>query len=126
MGCLPEGERVRMRLGPFSIDNSGKRTYEAYDPGLPAGSSLDSNLLRIPLWIFNPSPSHFRCIAEWSLLNSERLQGTLPPSLQSTNGSGCCCWKGGCEGSSAHPTRGMLATSLAVHFVNSVQKASEI
>lgn len=141
---MPQGERVRFRLGPFSIDSSGAR---GYDRGLGAGSTVGTSLLRIPVWIFQPSPAHFRCLAEWSLLHSERLQRNLPATGLSKTGSGCCCVpstglrrtsnsassrkqkpRAGRRGGehAAHPTRGVLATSLAAHFVNWVDKTDEI
>mmetsp|Transcript_74571 Transcript_74571/g.230471 ORF Transcript_74571/g.230471 Transcript_74571/m.230471 type:complete len:1020 (+) Transcript_74571:112-3171(+) len=141
---LPQGERVRFRLGPFSVDSTGAG---GYDRGLGAGAGSTPSVLRIPVWIFQPSPAHFRCLAEWSLLHSERLQRNLPATGLSKTGSGCCCVpskglgrtsnsgssrkqkpRAGGRGAerAAHPTRGVLATSLAAHFVNWVDKTDEI
>lgn len=136
---LPHGDRVRIRLGPFSVDSAGEKHY---DPELSTGSSSPSgSLLRVPLWIFCPSAAHFRCLAEWSLLHSERLERSLP-SVAGHSG-GCCCvpchrlhskrkaHAGGRRGRKGnglgtHPTRGILSTYFAAHFVNWVEKAEEV
>eukprot|EP00440_Ansanella_granifera_P029504 gb/GFBE01032045.1/.p1 GENE.gb/GFBE01032045.1/~~gb/GFBE01032045.1/.p1 ORF type:complete len:898 (+),score=127.44 gb/GFBE01032045.1/:1-2694(+) len=130
---LPSADVVRYRLGPFSIDNQGNRSYH---PGLGSGSSHSTpgpNLLRVPQWTFCPSQAHFRCLAEWSLVNSERLQQKLP-SGKSSSGS-CCCVpspapkkKSGKKDASTsmQPTKGALATSLAAHFANWVDKNEDI
>lgn len=135
---LPHGNSVRIRLGPFSIDNCGVKSY---DPGLGTGAQPPAaGLLRIPLWIFCPSPAHFRCLAEWSVLHSERLERNLPETGQSLGGSGCCCVpSGGLSrkrrrkpgsgkngGEPGHPTKGVLATSLAAHFVHWVEKTDDV
>jgi len=122
---LPSGSRVRIRLGPFSIDNSGKK---GYDPSI-AGASEDATgaaqRLRVPLCVFCPSSAHFRCITDWVLLNSERLERELPAGMSSQPG-GCC---GGCapfgsllrrkkvKGRQVRPTRETFCTFLAAHFV---------
>lgn len=127
---LPQGERVRLRLGPFSIGSGGERSY---DPGLGCGSGSAPNLLRVPLWVYAPSAAHFRCLAEWSLLSSERLRRNLP-EIQPR---GFCCVpshrltkrrkhpRRSAEGGQ-QPSRGALATALAAHFVNWVEKTDEI
>ncbi|CAE8711315.1 unnamed protein product [Polarella glacialis] len=131
---LPGGEHVRFRLGPFSVDSRGQRSF---DQGLGSGSSSGGGragpqLLRVPLWIHNPSQAHFRCLAEWSLLHSERLQKNLPSAASSSQSSGCCCAplgakkKGTSQQGSNQPSRGSLATSLAAHFCNWVEKTDEI
>merc|ERR1712232_636965 len=90
--CLWEevqGSNVRIRLGPYSIDNFGTRRYDTeLGPGF---SDSNGEWLRVPLWTFCPSIAHFRCLAEWSLLDSERLARALPRPGQSKHGGGCCC-----------------------------------
>jgi len=131
---LPHGERVRYRLGPFSVDNHGQKSFHPElatgSPASPAGPQL----LRVPLWIFCPSQAHFRCLAEWSLVNSDRLRKQLPSGLGGSSPS-CCCvpssggskkkGKNGAD-SPLQPTKGALATSLAAHFVNWVEKNDDI
>jgi len=135
---LPKGDRVRLRLGPFFVDNRGKSGY-----GAGLGACGDSGTwMRIPLWVFCPSPAHFRCLAEWSLLHSERLARSLPAAGGQLHAGGCCCvpcrglgrtkkprkggnGRGG-QDSPARPTRGVLATSLSAHFANWVEKMSEV
>jgi len=129
---LPSAEHVRCRLGPFSIDNKGQRSFH---PGLGTGSSSHGEspqFVRIPLWSFCPSPAHFRCLAEWSLLNSERLKRQLPSVSQGSSGS-CCCMphrsskKKKTDGNaSQQPTMGSLATAFAAHFVTWVEKNDDI
>mmetsp|Transcript_14447 Transcript_14447/g.37019 ORF Transcript_14447/g.37019 Transcript_14447/m.37019 type:complete len:924 (-) Transcript_14447:239-3010(-) len=130
----PHGDRMRLRFGPFAIDNTGHKSYE---PELQGSSSPE--WLRIPVWVFTPSPAHFRCLAEWSLLHSERLERNLPAATGTGSSSGCCCVpssglrkkkrmqssrKRGDIG--AHPSKGVLATSFAAHFVNWVERTDEI
>jgi len=139
---VARGNRVRVRIGPFSVDNEGN---SAYQPGLGTGSDSEpAGLLRLPVWQFGLSPAHFRCLAEWSLLNCERLERNLPGERPS-RGSSCCCVlsvkgrrrsasnkrarsRGGRRGAeSAHPSRGMLATSLAAHFAHwVVERTSDV
>eukprot|EP00930_Biecheleria_cincta_P051092 TRINITY_DN3625_c0_g1_i1.p1 TRINITY_DN3625_c0_g1~~TRINITY_DN3625_c0_g1_i1.p1 ORF type:complete len:879 (-),score=131.45 TRINITY_DN3625_c0_g1_i1:463-3099(-) len=129
---LPSADHVRCRLGPFSIDNKGQRSFH---PGLGTGSSSRSDspqFVRIPLWSFCPSPAHFRCLAEWSLLNSERLKRQLPSASQGSSGS-CCCMphrsskkKKTDANVSQQPTMGSLATAFAAHFVTWVEKNDDI
>eukprot|EP00927_Polykrikos_kofoidii_P028688 TRINITY_DN24987_c0_g1_i2.p1 TRINITY_DN24987_c0_g1~~TRINITY_DN24987_c0_g1_i2.p1 ORF type:complete len:914 (+),score=137.16 TRINITY_DN24987_c0_g1_i2:311-3052(+) len=132
---LPRGDRLRLRLGPFSIDNLGVRSFDA-ELG-PGSSSGGDNVLRVPLWIFSPSAAHFRCLAEWSLLHSSRLEQTLPASSKPPSSGACCVpcrrsrakQKSGQAGPKVNdsPTRGVLATSLAAHFVNWVMvKTKEV
>lgn len=123
---LPTGEHVRYRLGPFSIDHQGHRSFQPDFHG-------SSQFLRVPLWIFAPSQAHFRCLAEWSLIHCERLR-QLPSQHEGTGGcSGCCCVPGGFrkkshkkKGKPGHPTMGALSTSLAAHFAHWVEKTDEI
>lgn len=129
---LPRGQWVRTRLGPFYVESSGE---SGYDAGIGSGSASSPDLLRVPLWVFCPSSAHFRCLAEWSLLHSERLERSLP--AVSSHSSSCCCMpckrrkkkprgKGSPMDPNAHPSRGVLATSLAAHFVNWVDKTEEV
>jgi len=132
---LPRGQWVRTRLGPFYVDSTGE---SGYDSGIGSGSASSPDLLRVPLWVFCPSSAHFRCLAEWSLLHSERLERNLPAMSHSSHGSTCCCvpcklrkkkkprGKRNPMDPNAHPTRGVLATSLAAHFVNWVDKTDEV
>ena len=72
---------------------------------VPAGSE-SANLLCIPLWNWCPSPTQFRYLAEWSLLNSERLQQSLSKnrSLTCGSGGGCLpCRLGSRRGETCHP-----------------------
>eukprot|EP00931_Biecheleriopsis_adriatica_P031786 TRINITY_DN18599_c0_g1_i1.p1 TRINITY_DN18599_c0_g1~~TRINITY_DN18599_c0_g1_i1.p1 ORF type:complete len:887 (-),score=138.77 TRINITY_DN18599_c0_g1_i1:163-2823(-) len=126
---LPSADVVRYRLGPFSIDNHGQTCFS---PGLSSGRSTSApgqELLRVPLQLFQPLPAHFRCLAEWSLVNSPRLQKL--PTGKSSQGS-CCCVpqrqtsKKSQSKESQQPTKGALATMLAAHFVNWVEKNAEI
>jgi len=131
---LPTGEVSRFRLGPFFVSNSGEA---GYSPELPGESSAD--VLRIPLWVFSLSPAHYRYLTEWSLLHSERISRNLPDARSRTCFGPCCC----CASSSSsaqparkrkkkadsrmsHPTRGVLATLLAAHYVSWVEKNEEI
>lgn len=131
-----DGSRVRFRLGPFSVDNHGQRTYDA---GLATGrTAAPAGLLRQPLWLFTPSPAHFRCLAEWSLLHSARLERNLPTAAGTSNSSSSCCFnpsfrrskqkpvKGSGRRGAGHPSPGALATSLAAHFVHWVEKKTEV
>jgi len=127
---LPLGDRVRTRLGPFTVDNNGQRGYE---PELGGSGPSGSSTLRVPLWVFCPSVPHFRCLAEWSLLHSQRLERSLPASSGSGEASGCCCVpchrltsKRRSRFGSTHPTRGVLASSLAAHFVHWLEKNGEL
>lgn len=131
---LPQGQLVRTRLGPFFIESSGVCGYDA-DIGVGRPSSTD--LLRVPIWVFCPSSAHFRCLAEWTLLQSERLEKSLPSPPASKSSCCCspCCFKKkkkksrnkrGIPDPTTHPTRGVLATSLAAHFVNWVDKTDEV
>jgi hypothetical protein len=128
---LPGADYVRYRLGPFSIDNQGQRTFLS---GLGTSSSINSSapqFARVPLWNFCPSQAHFRCLAEWSLVNSERLKRQLPSPSQSSSGS-CCCVphrsskKKTDANVSQQPTKGSLSTALAAHFVTWVEKNEDI
>jgi len=133
---LPHGQHVRTRIGPFFIERTGTC---GYDSGLGAGRAASPDLLRVPLWIFCPSSAHFRCLAEWTLLQSPRLDKSLPAVRPKS--SGCCGLCGLCSkcrrkkkprgkrgqpDPTVHPTRGVLATSLAAHFVNWVDKTDEV
>lgn len=132
---LPLGEHVRFRFGPFSVDSRGQRSYH---PGLTTGSAPSNEkpqLLRVPLWLFCPSQAHFRCLAEWSLLQSPRLERQFQTVSQGKKGSSCCCVLHSGLGRKSQrkkaqtvlqPTRGALATSLAAHVVNWVEKTEEI
>lgn len=129
---LPDGDFCRTRLGPFWIDSNGG---SGFDRGSGAGRAASPDLLRAPLWVFCPSTAHFRCLAEWCLLQSERLEQNLPAAKK---GGSCCCGfhrrrkkdpkKGRRRGKepAEHPTRGALATSLAAHFSNWVDRNDEI
>lgn len=140
---VPGGERISLRLGPFFVDSSGARGYDAK---LRAGSE-SANLLCIPLWNWCPSPTQFRYLAEWSLLNSERLQQSLSKNRSLTCGSGGGCLpcrlgsRRGAAGSGRqsvasptfskssgplHLSRGAFATSVAAHFVEHVDKNEEV
>ncbi|CAJ1359061.1 unnamed protein product [Effrenium voratum] len=121
---LPSAEIVRYRIGPFCIDNQGKRTFEPEFDGSP-------QMLRVPLWIFAPSQAHFRCLSEWSLVSCERLRQM--PAGESGGNCGCCCVPGGfCKKSAKkskktnQPSMGSLSTSLAAHFVHWVEKNEEM
>eukprot|EP00930_Biecheleria_cincta_P051093 TRINITY_DN3625_c0_g2_i1.p1 TRINITY_DN3625_c0_g2~~TRINITY_DN3625_c0_g2_i1.p1 ORF type:complete len:887 (-),score=135.70 TRINITY_DN3625_c0_g2_i1:116-2776(-) len=128
---LPSADHVRYRLGPFSINNQGQRTFLS---GLSTSSSIHSaapQFVRVPLWNFCPSQAHFRCLAEWSLVNSDRLKRQLPSPSQSSSGS-CCCMphrsskKKTDANASQQPTKGSLSTALAAHFVTWVEKNEDI
>jgi pimeloyl-ACP methyl ester carboxylesterase len=130
---IPQGDWVRIRLGPFYIESRGE---SGYDADLGVSRHWNQDLLRVPLWVWSPSPAHFRCLAEWVLLRSERLEKlpTVPTR------SSCCCAP--CCGSkkskkkhrgrrgfpdlTQHPSRGTLSTSLAALFANWVDKTEEI
>lgn len=136
---LPAGGFSRTRLGPFWIDSNGET---GFDRGIGAGKLASPDLLRVPLWVFCPSTAHFRYLAEWALLQSERLERSLPRAAPHT--ASCCCGicgklrrkdskkkKTGKKGRgksepTEHPTRGAFSTSLAAHFSNWVEKNDEI
>jgi len=129
---LPKGEVSRFRLGPFFVNNSGEAGQDDNLPGLPS-----EDLLRVPLWTFSLSAAHFRYLAEWSLLHSERIMRTLPERGSSSCCAPCCCGRGSSSKSAGsrrkkadskmqHPCRGVLSTLLAAHFVNWVEKNEEI
>eukprot|EP00929_Paragymnodinium_shiwhaense_P029913 TRINITY_DN17054_c0_g1_i1.p1 TRINITY_DN17054_c0_g1~~TRINITY_DN17054_c0_g1_i1.p1 ORF type:complete len:867 (+),score=180.32 TRINITY_DN17054_c0_g1_i1:174-2774(+) len=128
----PKADVVRFRLGPFCVDNFGRRTY---DPGFAlsqcstSGQAGDekTGFLRIPVWSFLPSAAHFRCLAEWSLLQSDRLRKSLQVALRQPPASCAPCKRSSrrssddpamkdAEAMARHPTRGVLATSVACHF----------
>lgn len=129
------GDWVRIRLGPFYIDSNGK---SGFDPDLSFGraSSSSPDLMRVPLWVFCPTTAHFRCLAEWSLLQSERLLKKFPAkssgSMCRCNPCRCCRRKRktrsrrGVREPTTHPTSGGLATWLAAHFANWVDKNEEV
>lgn len=134
---IASGKRIKIRLGPFVVDNAGRGSYDPQLPGGPAAPEF----LRIPLWHFSPSPAHFRCLAEWSLLHSERLERSLPGSDEASRASGCCCCVPSVTGrrrskrappasgrarEGVHPSRGTLATSLAAHFVHWVERNDDV
>lgn len=133
-----DGTSTRFRLGPFSIDNAGQRQFHAALPSLASSSSSGDKagpqFLRVPVWIFPLTTAHFRCLAEWSLLHSERLERQLPDASGRSNGSGCCCVprpgvkkpRKGNRTEGQAQTRGSLATSLAAYFVRTVERTDEI
>lgn len=129
------GGEVRFRFGPFSIDDAGGRHCRHGLAVLRSESDSwqQSGLTRVPLWLFTPSASHFRCLAEWSLLHSERLKN-LPMGQSSNGGSTCCCVPTpSLKGKEKRPSRfpaqtmlGALATSFAAHYVDAVEKMEDI
>ncbi|CAE7252898.1 aho-3 [Symbiodinium sp. KB8] len=130
---LPYGESVRYRIGPFSLDSQGRRSYEQDNGTGRSTFGAGPQLLRVPLWVFTPSTGHFRCLTEWSLLHSERLRRILPAA--GDGGNGCCggCCAAGFRRKSAksskiasQPSMGALSTMLAGHYVQWVNKNEEI
>ncbi|CAE7242126.1 Abhd12 [Symbiodinium sp. CCMP2592] len=130
---LPYGESVRYRIGPFSLDSQGRRSYEQDNGTGRSTYGAGPQLLRVPLWLFTPSAGHFRCLTEWSLLHSERLRRILPAA--GDGGNGCCggCCAAGFRKKSAksskiasQPSMGALSTMLAGHYVQWVHKNEEI
>mmetsp|Transcript_97062 Transcript_97062/g.274315 ORF Transcript_97062/g.274315 Transcript_97062/m.274315 type:complete len:907 (-) Transcript_97062:282-3002(-) len=130
---LPMGDRVRLRLGPYSVDNFGERKFET-----KLGTSLGADVLRIPRWVFCPTAAQFRSLTEWSLLHLKRLEHSLPPASQALQSSGCCCMpcrrlRKCSSGRSSRrgqarqtfASRGTLATAFAAHFVNWVVEKTD-
>eukprot|EP00928_Gymnodinium_smaydae_P017590 TRINITY_DN16727_c0_g2_i2.p1 TRINITY_DN16727_c0_g2~~TRINITY_DN16727_c0_g2_i2.p1 ORF type:complete len:976 (-),score=171.63 TRINITY_DN16727_c0_g2_i2:120-3047(-) len=120
-----KGGRVRIRFGPFSVDNTGATAYEP-ELGGSAESKFGPNakLLRVPLWVFGLRSSHFRCLAEWGLLHSRRLHQSLEIGAPAQNKSCVPCRRSSSKKNSKTPdaqgSPGMFATWLAAYFVQSV------
>lgn len=81
------GRRVRFRLGPFWIDNTGGSAREhCLRPGDVAAAHL-----RIPMWQFPFPRADLRYLAEWSLLRSGCLERSLPDHDGPSAGASSCC-----------------------------------
>eukprot|EP00928_Gymnodinium_smaydae_P021681 TRINITY_DN18489_c0_g1_i1.p1 TRINITY_DN18489_c0_g1~~TRINITY_DN18489_c0_g1_i1.p1 ORF type:complete len:950 (-),score=192.25 TRINITY_DN18489_c0_g1_i1:63-2912(-) len=146
---LPRGDRVRLRVGPFSIDNYG---VVAYEPGLPGRSNASTVVvaagagesastatttseqrLRVPLKAFCPTVAQFRIMTEWLLLNSARLRQIRQDGVPRRCGCWCgcrntsrCLWKGRRFAPKGLPERGAFATTYAAIFTNWVERSKDL
>eukprot|EP00927_Polykrikos_kofoidii_P041324 TRINITY_DN35234_c0_g2_i1.p1 TRINITY_DN35234_c0_g2~~TRINITY_DN35234_c0_g2_i1.p1 ORF type:complete len:921 (+),score=144.03 TRINITY_DN35234_c0_g2_i1:86-2848(+) len=97
---LPRGDLVRFRMGPFWVDSTGASgcdlsttAPQTCDRVGDSGDFAAAELFCVPLWSFTPLRSHFRCLAERSLLQFASLEQTLfaTRSQAPREGSAWCC-----------------------------------
>jgi len=110
--ALPRGDSVRYRLGPFAVCSDGTSVYTA--------DGVDEiDWLRVPLWTFCPTPAHFRCMAEWNVLSSDRLKRELPLDKAVSKKTGKR------RREVTRPCREAFAAALAGHVAMTVDRNEE-
>lgn len=123
---IPSGDRTVLRLGSFWVDNRGQRGHDGCGEVVRDGGAL-----RVPLWIYRPSPTQIRYFAEWTLLTLGRLRQSLSSHVPCSPSNCCAPGRLGGRGRQQratvhdHPSRGVLATHVAAYFVNWLDKSKD-